>query len=71
MAKGRVTVREEFCKSCELCIVACPMKVLRISEHINPKGHRPVEQFKEGCTGCALCAYACPDVVLAVYRQDA
>ncbi|MDR2176312.1 MAG: 4Fe-4S binding protein [Synergistaceae bacterium] len=68
MPKGRVAIREEFCKSCGLCIAACPTKVLRISEHINPKGHRPVEQFKEGCTGCALCARVCPDVALSVYR---
>lgn len=68
MPKGRVSVREDFCKSCGLCVAACPAKVLRISEKINPKGHRPVEQFKEGCTGCALCARVCPDVVLTVYR---
>ncbi len=70
MAKGRVAVREEFCKSCGLCVAACPMKVLRISEQINPKGYRPVEQFKEGCTACALCARTCPDVALSVYRID-
>jgi len=65
-----VTVRDEFCKSCSLCVAACPPKVLRISEHINPKGHRPVEQFKEGCVGCALCAGSCPDMVLSVYKLD-
>ena len=70
MAKGRVAVREEHCKSCGLCVLACPMKILRISERINPKGHRPVEQFdKEKCTGCALCAAVCPDVVLSVFKS--
>jgi len=70
MAKGRVTIREEYCKSCGLCVAACPMKILRISERINPRGHRPVEQLdKDKCTGCALCANACPDVVLYVYRE--
>ncbi|MDR1375865.1 MAG: ferredoxin family protein [Synergistaceae bacterium] len=70
MAKGRVTVREEFCKSCGLCVEACPSKVLRIAERLNPRGHRPVEQFKDGCVGCALCARICPDVALSVYRLD-
>jgi 2-oxoglutarate ferredoxin oxidoreductase subunit delta len=46
------------------------MKTLRISAHLNPTGHRPVEQYKEGCTGCALCARTCPDVALSVYRID-
>ena len=48
----------------------CPKKVLRISDRINPKGYRPVEQFQEGCIACALCARICPDVVLTVYRTD-
>ncbi|HCD72211.1 MAG TPA: tungsten formylmethanofuran dehydrogenase, partial [Thermovirga lienii] len=29
MAKGRIEVFEEYCKSCGLCVAACPMKVLR------------------------------------------
>ncbi len=51
MAKGRIEVLEQYCKSCGLCVAACPMKVLRISEKTNAKGYRPVEQFKEGCIG--------------------
>jgi 2-oxoglutarate ferredoxin oxidoreductase subunit delta len=70
MAKGRITVFEEHCKSCGLCVNACPVKVLRISEKINAKGHRPMEQFKEGCVGCALCALTCPDMVIEVYKED-
>ena len=70
MAKGRVEVREDYCKSCGLCVKVCPKKVLRISDRINPKGYRPVEQFQEGCIACALCARICPDVVLTVYRTD-
>ncbi|MCL2009014.1 MAG: 4Fe-4S binding protein [Synergistaceae bacterium] len=70
MAKGRVTVREEYCKSCGLCVAVCPAKIMRISERINPKGHRPVEQGDaEKCVGCALCAQVCPDVALFVYKN--
>ena len=69
MAKGRITVSEEYCKSCGLCVDAFPMKVLRISDHLNDKGYRPVEQFKEGCIGCAMCAMTCPDAVIEVYRE--
>lgn len=70
MAKGRITVLEEKCKSCGLCVAACPMKTLRISERINAKGHRPVEQYKEGCVGCAMCALTCPDMIIEVYKED-
>ncbi len=70
MAKGRVGVNEERCKSCGLWVAACPMKVLRISDKINSKGYRPVEQFKEGCIACKMCAITCPDVVLEVFRLE-
>ena len=70
MAKGRVEVREDYCKSCGLCVAVCPKKVLSISDRINPTGYRPVEQSQEGCIACALCARICPDVVLTVYRTD-
>ena len=46
-------------------------EVLRISDHLNDKGYRPVEQFKEGCIGCAMCAMTCPDAVIEVYRETA
>ena len=70
MAKGRINVLEEYCKSCGLCVEACPVKVLRISEHINSKGSRPVEQFKEGCIGCRMCATTCPDAAIEVFRIE-
>ncbi|MDD4836722.1 MAG: 4Fe-4S dicluster domain-containing protein [Synergistales bacterium] len=68
MAKGRIVIAEEYCKSCGVCVAACPVKVLRISENLNSKGHRPVEQYKEGCIGCGMCAISCPDAVIEVYK---
>ena len=71
MAKGRVTIREEFCKSCGLCVAACPVKIQKISERINAKGYRPVGQTEpEKCIGCAMCGRVCPDLVLSVYKID-
>ena len=70
MAKGRISVLEEYCKSCGLCVEACPVKVLRISDHINSKCYRPVEQFKEGCIACKLCATTCPDAAIEVFRFE-
>jgi 2-oxoglutarate ferredoxin oxidoreductase subunit delta len=70
MAKGRIVVLEDRCKSCGLCVAACPVKVLRISDRINNRGFRPVEQFKEGCIACSMCAKTCPDVAIEVYRND-
>ncbi|MCF7935153.1 MAG: 4Fe-4S binding protein [Synergistales bacterium] len=70
MPKGHIRVNEERCKSCGLCVEVCPSGVLRISERINSRGYRPVEQFKEGCIACRMCALTCPDVAIEVYRDD-
>ncbi|MBL3591903.1 MAG: 4Fe-4S binding protein [Synergistaceae bacterium] len=70
MAKGRVWIDEDRCKSCGLCVAACPMKVLQISDRINDHGYRPAEQRKEGCIACKMCALTCPDVAIDVYRID-
>lgn len=69
-AKGRITVDEVYCKSCGLCVEACPKKVLRISDHLNAKGYRPCEQFTEGCIACCMCAMSCPDACIEVYRVN-
>jgi len=70
MVKGRINVLEEYCKSCGLCVAACPVQVLRISDRINSKGYRPAEQFKEGCIGCSMCATACPDAAIEIFRIE-
>ena len=38
--KGAVVVNTERCKGCELCVVACPLKVLTMSKQVNSKGYR-------------------------------
>jgi 2-oxoglutarate ferredoxin oxidoreductase subunit delta len=46
------------------------VKVLKISDRINAKGHRPVEQYKNGCIGCGMCALSCPDAAIEVYKIE-
>jgi len=36
--RGTVTIDVETCKGCELCIPACPPKVLEMSTALNRKG---------------------------------
>ena len=67
---GQVMINIEKCKGCGLCVVACPVNILRLSEtELNSKGYRPAECFDiEKCIGCANCARMCPDVVIEVDR---
>jgi 2-oxoglutarate ferredoxin oxidoreductase subunit delta len=70
MASGRITIDQDRCKGCELCLWACPPGVIVMGDKINSLGYRPaVLQDPDGkCTGCALCAMVCPDAVITVYR---
>ena len=68
---NKVTFREERCKGCELCVSACPKKIIAISkDRINAKGFSPAEiTDQEKCIGCAFCATVCPDVVITVEKD--
>jgi 2-oxoglutarate ferredoxin oxidoreductase subunit delta len=68
--KGRIVINESYCKGCELCVGACPQKVLALSPvRITAKGYHPVGLTKEGCTGCGICTIVCPEAAIVVYRD--
>ncbi|MDO5014806.1 MAG: 4Fe-4S binding protein [Clostridia bacterium] len=68
----KLTIREDRCKGCGLCVDVCPKKVLELSEKIiNKKGHHPVQAVnEEDCISCAFCATMCPDCVITVEKED-
>lgn len=66
---AKVVFNEERCKGCELCINACPKKIIHLADHFNANGFRPAEVTNMAeCIGCAFCARMCPDVVIEVYK---
>jgi 2-oxoglutarate ferredoxin oxidoreductase subunit delta len=66
-SRGTVTIDTDVCKGCELCITACPPRVLSMSDGVNHTGYR-YPQLHPGCTGCAACLMVCPDFVFEVFR---
>ena len=68
-SRGTVTIDVEACKGCELCIVACPPRVLEMSTAVNELGVR-YPLLHPGCTGCAACLMVCPDFCFEVFRFE-
>lgn len=67
--KPKLTFDEDRCKGCELCIVVCPRKILKLADHLNVKGYHPSTCIDiDQCTACANCAKMCPDSVIKVEK---
>jgi 2-oxoglutarate ferredoxin oxidoreductase subunit delta len=50
--KGAVVVNTERCKGCNLCVVACPSKVLALNKEANLKGYNFSEMVNpDDCVG--------------------
>jgi 2-oxoglutarate ferredoxin oxidoreductase subunit delta len=68
-SRGTVTIDVDTCKGCELCITACPPRVLSMGTEVNRLGYHYPE-LHPGCTGCAACLMVCPDFCFEVFRYD-
>jgi 2-oxoglutarate ferredoxin oxidoreductase subunit delta len=66
---GSIKIDESRCKGCGLCTIACPKKLIALSEKVNSQGFRPAETAsQDACIGCAVCAEICPDVAIEVFK---
>ena len=66
----RVLVERDRCKGCELCVRACPQRILAMSKEINVKGYffaKVAHPWR--CIGCRMCAITCPDVAITIGLQ--
>lgn len=64
-----IEIDETRCKGCGLCTIACPKKLVSMSETPNSLGYTvAIFSGSEQCTGCSLCAEMCPDVAIAVFK---
>ncbi|MGI6663865.1 MAG: 4Fe-4S dicluster domain-containing protein [Christensenellaceae bacterium] len=67
---AKLTIREDLCKGCGLCIGVCPKKILAFHEEkLNGKGYHPITVTDESaCIACASCARICPDLVFTIEK---
>lgn len=67
VTRGALVIAADRCKGCELCIPACPPRVLSMSKRPNANGY-PYPELSPGCTGCTACQQVCPDFVFEVFK---
>jgi len=67
----KLTINEERCKGCGLCVRACPKHIIELAKHkLNAKGYHPaLLTDADACTACASCARICPDVVIRIEKE--
>ena len=67
---NKITVNDELCKGCYLCMEACPKEAIEVSDCRNASGCYPVRQTNDGvCTACGQCALVCPEAAIEVERD--
>lgn len=66
-----ISLDEDRCQGCGLCVEACPKKILTIDKtKVNKRGHAPAVVIEpKKCISCALCAVMCPDVAIEVNQN--
>ena len=64
----KVTINNNLCKGCEMCVAACPKHILELDKHTtNSKGYRPAHVTDmSACIGCGSCTIMCPDIAILV-----
>jgi len=66
-----ICIDPERCKGCELCVGACPLGILTMSENLNLSGQRvPKPDRPDRCTGCRQCATICPEAAIEIAPRD-
>ena len=67
-----LTIAEQRCKGCEICVDACPRDALALDRtRVNVLGYHPVSLVDAAaCTSCAFCARVCPDAVFTVWAPS-
>ncbi|MFI3327960.1 MAG: ferredoxin family protein [Rikenellaceae bacterium] len=70
--KRTIAIDTQRCSGCEVCIAACPAKVLTLSADLNTRGYPYAMMDSDGerrCTCCDRCSVVCPDGCITIYKS--
>lgn len=71
MTRSIITIDEDACKGCGLCVSVCPKGVLAFDTGgFNARGVIPARAANpEACICCAGCALMCPDGAITIEKE--
>jgi len=66
---AKITIDQDKCKGCLLCVGFCPKGLIKKSKELNKRGLNFVEFVgNEECVGCMMCALICPETCIEIYK---
>jgi len=64
---AKIKIDRKRCKGCQLCVVFCPKKNIKVDAKLNEAGIFPAVLIcEEECTGCGMCFLMCPDTCIEI-----
>jgi len=60
-----ITINENRCKMCGICVGFCPQQVLEMKRNSLPQVINA-----QRCSGCLLCYKRCPDIAIIVEDKE-
>ncbi len=65
MKPKKIIIHKNRCKSCGICVLLCPKKVLAQDEN-----ERLYVKDFSACIGCKMCEQGCPDFAIEVELEN-
>ena len=63
---GKIDRDMSKCNGCGICVKACPLQAISVSDFTNTSGYNVVKVDDEECVGCGTCYRVCPNHVFAI-----
>jgi len=69
--KGKIKIKERYCKGCGFCVEICPKNVLKQNNKVNDRGYIIPEVInQDDCIFCKNCELICPEIAISIIKEE-